>query len=65
VALGDAAKQLGHTLEMFYRTYSEWIEKFSGKSDLSRFKGTAPEQSPTKSGKTEWVENKKPLTSKS
>ena len=36
---GDAAKQLGHTLAMFYQTYSEWIEAYSGKQDLSRFDG--------------------------
>lgn len=43
---GDAAKQLGHTLEMFYRTYSEWIDEYSGKSDLRRFEGfTVPKPS--------------------
>jgi integrase len=36
---GDAAAQLGHTTEMFFRVYSEWIEEFSGKKDLSRFEG--------------------------
>ena len=36
---GDAAKQLGHTLEMFLRTYSEWIEEYAGENDLSRFEG--------------------------
>lgn len=38
----DAAKQLGHTTEMFYRTYSEWIEEYSGKKDLARFEGVKP-----------------------
>jgi hypothetical protein len=37
IAPGDAAKQLGHSLEMFYRVYSEWIEQYAGESDLSRF----------------------------
>ena len=36
---GDAAKQMGHTLEMFYRIYSEWIEEFTKNRDLSRFEG--------------------------
>ena len=38
---GDAAKQLGHTLAMFYQTYSEWIEEYSGKRDLARFDGVS------------------------
>lgn len=37
IAPGDAAKQLGHSLEMFYRTYAEWIGVYAGKNDLSRF----------------------------
>lgn len=33
VAPGKAAKELGHTLEMFYRTYAEFIEEFQGSGD--------------------------------
>lgn len=28
-----AAKELGHTLEMFFRTYSEWIDEYAQSSD--------------------------------
>ncbi|MAM70795.1 MAG: hypothetical protein CMP91_06620 [Gammaproteobacteria bacterium] len=34
-----AAKQLGHSTEMFFRTYSEWIEGYSGENILERFEG--------------------------
>ena len=44
---GDAAKQLGHTLAMFYQTYSEWIEEYSGKRDLARFDGVSNEPGTT------------------
>ncbi|NCU02273.1 site-specific integrase [Candidatus Macondimonas diazotrophica] len=36
---GDAAKQLGHTVEMFLRTYSEWIEEYQQNRDKARFDG--------------------------
>jgi integrase len=36
---GDAARQLGHSLEMFLRIYSEWIEEYSTAKDKSRFEG--------------------------
>lgn len=36
---GKAAKQLGHTLEMFYRTYAEWIEEYGDSTDLSKLEG--------------------------
>ena len=35
----DAAKQLGHSLEMFLRIYSELIEEFCKNRDKSRFEG--------------------------
>lgn len=35
----DAAKQLGHSTEMFMRTYSEFIEEYAGHQDKSRFEG--------------------------
>lgn len=34
-----AAKELGHSLEIFFRTYAEFIEEFSGKRDRSDFEG--------------------------
>jgi len=37
----DAAKQLGHSVEMFHQIYAEWVEEFSGNSDLTRFEGMA------------------------
>lgn len=37
IAPGDAAKQLGHSLEMFYRVYAEWIEDYADATDFSRF----------------------------
>lgn len=37
----DAAKQMGHSIEMFLRTYAEWVEKFRGDLDPSRFAGVA------------------------
>ena len=36
---GDAARQLGHSLEMFLRIYSEWIEEYSKGKDKSRLEG--------------------------
>lgn len=44
----DAAKQLGHSLEMFLRVYTEFIEEFSRKSDKSRFEGVPIGQKPDK-----------------
>ncbi|MCP5331428.1 MAG: tyrosine-type recombinase/integrase [Pseudomonadales bacterium] len=45
---GDAAGQMGHTLDVFYRTYAEWIEEYSNKKkDISRFEG-ATDKIPTK-----------------
>lgn len=35
----DAARQLGHSVEMFLRIYSEWIEEYSKNKDRSRFEG--------------------------
>lgn len=35
----DAAKQMGHSVEMFLRTYARWIEEYSGNQDMSRFEG--------------------------
>ncbi len=35
----DAAKQLGHSPEMFLRVYSEFIEQFARNQDKSRFEG--------------------------
>lgn len=35
----DAAKQLGHSPEMFLRIYSEWLEEYSRHKDKSRFEG--------------------------
>ncbi|MFT5693492.1 MAG: integrase, partial [Oceanicoccus sp.] len=35
----DAAKQLGHSVEMFLRTYARWIEEFSNSQDKARFEG--------------------------
>jgi integrase len=40
----DAAKQMGHSLEMFLRTYAEFIEEFSKNKDRSRFEGVGPKQ---------------------
>jgi len=37
----DAAKQLGHSVEMFHQVYADWVEEFSGNLDLSRFEGMA------------------------
>jgi integrase len=43
----EAAKQLGHSVELFLRTYSEWIEAYSKGQDKSRFEGFTDEK-PTK-----------------
>lgn len=40
---GEAAKQLGHTLEMFFRTYAEWIDEFSRARDLEKLEGMKTE----------------------
>jgi integrase len=42
VSPAEAAKQLGHSLEMFIRTYAEFIEEFSSNQDDSRFEGLQP-----------------------
>lgn len=39
----DAAKQMGHSLEMFVRIYAEWVEQFAGGLDASRFEGATAE----------------------
>lgn len=39
----EAANQLGHSLEMFYRTYSEFIEEYCTPKDPDRFNGLAPD----------------------
>jgi len=36
---GKAAKQLGHTLEMFYRTYAEWIDEYGGDREFDKLEG--------------------------
>lgn len=36
----DAAKQMGHSVEMFLRTYARWLDEFAGNQDLSRFEGS-------------------------
>jgi integrase len=38
-----AAKQLGHSVDMFLNRYSEWIDEFSSKKDDSDLGGVAPE----------------------
>jgi len=35
----EAAKQMGHSLEMFFRTYAELIEEFGKQKDDARFEG--------------------------
>jgi len=42
VAPADAAKELGHSLQMFLTRYAEWIEEFAGGMDESRFEGLPP-----------------------
>jgi integrase len=39
---GDAAKQLGHSLEMFLRTYSEWIDEYAKNRNRQRFNTEQP-----------------------
>ncbi|QIB67108.1 tyrosine-type recombinase/integrase [Kineobactrum salinum] len=46
----DAAEQLGHSLEMFLRTYSELIKEYATPRDKSRFEGLAAEIPPRKEG---------------
>ena len=36
---GEAAQQMGHSLQMFIATYAEWIEAFSKDRDMARFDG--------------------------
>ena len=43
----DAANQLGHSVEMFLRTYSEFIEEYAANQDKSRFE-PATDKIPTK-----------------
>jgi integrase len=45
----DAAKQLGHSAEMFMRVYSEMIEEYSKNQDKSRFEGMAVDNLSTNS----------------
>ncbi len=46
VAPGDCARQLGHTLAVFFRIYSEWIEKWAGETDETRFEGYSKKNGP-------------------
>jgi integrase len=49
-----AAKQLGHTLEMFFRTYAEWIDEARGNEQRDKIRGigkvvkSKPGKSPTR-----------------
>ena len=46
----EAANELGHSAEMFLRTYARWIEDFSANKDKSIFEGVVvqvPEKSRT------------------
>ncbi|MEX1198212.1 MAG: site-specific integrase [Pseudohongiellaceae bacterium] len=47
----DAAKQMGHSPEMFLRIYSEWIEEYSRNKDKSRFEGAGVELRKTETDK--------------
>lgn len=49
----DAAKQLGHSMEMFLRTYSEWIEEYAKDRDDSRFEGHT-DDAPTTEKPEKW-----------
>lgn len=40
---GRAAAQLGHSLEMFFRTYSEWIDEYSKGEDTDKLNGNRPD----------------------
>lgn len=46
----EAAKQMGHSVEMFLRTYARWIEQFSGNQDKSRLEGVPIAPNRTKTG---------------
>jgi len=46
----DAARQLGHSTEMFLRVYSEWMEEYAGHKDNSRFE-TNPAQNRSLTGR--------------
>tara|TARA_R110000737_G_scaffold211992_1_gene229538 strand:+ start:418 stop:1257 length:840 start_codon:yes stop_codon:yes gene_type:complete len=48
----DAAKQLGHSVEMFFRTYARWIDDFTKNKDNSRFEGTKINHRPNTGQKT-------------
>jgi hypothetical protein len=39
---GQATAELGHSLEMFFRTYSEWIDEYSTGEDTNKLNGTRP-----------------------
>jgi len=38
----EAAKQMGHSLQMFLTVYADWIEEFAKNRDRGRFEGLAP-----------------------
>lgn len=40
VVPAKAARELGHTTEMFFRIYSEWIEEFQGESQIDKLEGS-------------------------
>ena len=46
----DAAKQLGHSTEIFLRTYSEFMEEYAGHLDYSRFEAPTAERLPKNGG---------------
>ena len=43
IAPAEAAKQLGHSLQMFLATYSEFIDEYCSEQDPLRFEGIAPQ----------------------
>jgi integrase len=45
VQVPDAAKQLGHSIEMFLQIYASWVEEFAGDLDLNRLEGKPMEPS--------------------
>ena len=50
VAPADAASQLGHSVQVFLDTYSEFIVEYSGRQDFSRFEPSTA-QTPHQTGK--------------
>lgn len=52
-----AAKQMGHTIEMFFRTYADWIDQVRGEQQRAMIRGIGAEPRENNKLDSGWTEN--------